>query len=108
MIASVRSDQPTENTAQSTASGLNNWIQLGAATWPHNCVPAGTELRIAVHNSLARDTITFSVDVGDAHDSVVVAPAASGTLSVRPANAARSSTAQPLARHSLAHSASAD
>jgi FtsP/CotA-like multicopper oxidase with cupredoxin domain len=55
-------------------------------------IPAGTELRISVRNSLANDTITFYVpariaDIAKATalDSIVVAPGANGELRARAA-----------------------
>lgn len=65
-------------------------------------VAQGTELRISVRNTLAQDTITYSVDIGDAIDSVVVAPGATGALRVRPTRAGtffyRATTSTELAR----------
>jgi FtsP/CotA-like multicopper oxidase with cupredoxin domain len=62
----------------------------------------GIEIIMTVRNALTRDTITYSVDVGDAHDSVVVGPGATGTMRVRPARAGtflyRAMTSTPLAR----------
>jgi len=50
-------------------------------------VNQGAAIRISVRNTLAHDTLTYFVDVGDAHDSVLVAPGEAGTLRVLPARA---------------------
>lgn len=65
-------------------------------------VTQGTELRISVRNALAQDTITYSVVIGESHDSIVVAPGATGALRVRPERAGtffyRATTSTVLAR----------
>lgn len=65
-------------------------------------VRQGTAIRISIRNALARDTVTYFVDVGDARDSVVVAPGATGMLRVLPAHAGnflyRATTSTTLGR----------
>lgn len=65
-------------------------------------VAQGTELHLSVRNALTQDTLTYVVDVDDLHDSVVVAPGATGDLRVRPARAGtfsyRATTSTVLAR----------
>jgi FtsP/CotA-like multicopper oxidase with cupredoxin domain len=65
-------------------------------------VPQGTEIRVSVRNALINDTLTFSIDIGDARDSVVVPPGSAGTLRVRPARAGnffyRATTSTTLGR----------
>ncbi|HET8625120.1 MAG TPA: multicopper oxidase domain-containing protein [Gemmatimonadales bacterium] len=46
-------------------------------------VPAGTEIRASVRNSLQRDTLTFYLPAGGALDSVVIAPGQRRELRVR-------------------------
>jgi FtsP/CotA-like multicopper oxidase with cupredoxin domain len=50
-------------------------------------VMQGTEIRVTVRNALANDTLTYSIDIGETRDSVVVPPGSAGTLRVRPASA---------------------
>ena len=50
-------------------------------------VAVGTDIRVAVRNALAIDTLTYSIDIGNTRDSVVIPPGSTGTLRVRPTRA---------------------
>ena len=65
-------------------------------------VAQGTEIRVSVRNALAIDTLTYSIDIGDTRDSVVIPPGSAGTLRVRPTRAGnffyRATTSTTLGR----------
>lgn len=65
-------------------------------------VTQGTEIRVSVRNALPIDTLTYSIDIGDTRDTVVIAPGSTGTLRVRPARAGnffyRATTSTTLGR----------
>ena len=48
-------------------------------------VAQGAEIHVSVCNALANDTLTYSIDIGDTRDSVVIPPGSIGVLRVRPA-----------------------